>query len=208
MKTSHIFTTLAATVLLAGNTIAGPGKKTTAPAKAAVTYKVDASKSVLNWNAKKVTGEHMGTVKFNDGGLTFDGAKLTGGQFKFDMNSIVCTDLTDAGYNAKLIGHLKSEDFFSTAKHPTSTFKITKVTPRGTNAYDVTGDMTIKGITNAVTFPVTVKQNATTVEADGKVKLDRTKYDIKYGSKSFFEGIGDKAIYDEFDIELKMVANK
>lgn len=213
MKTRQILAGLIATVLLAGNAIAVPNPGKAIAVKPVVTtkatnYKVDAGKSTINWDAKKVTGEHMGTVKFKDGALTFDGTKLTGGQFSFDMNSIVCTDLTDAGYNAKLIGHLKSPDFFDTAKHPVSMFKITKVTPKGANAYEVTGDMTIKGITNPVTFPVTVKQNGAMVEADGKVRLDRTKYDIRYGSKSFFENIGDKAIYDEFDIDLKLVATK
>jgi len=68
--------------------------------------------------------------------------------------------------------------------------------------------MTIKGITNAVTFPATVKMNGNTIEADGKATLDRTKYDIRYGSKSFFENIGDKAIYDDFTIDMKIVASK
>ena len=103
---------------------------------------------------------------------------------------------------------MKSDDFFGTAKHPTSTFTITKVTPKGGNVYDITGDMTIKGITNAVTFPATVKMNGSMIEADGKAVLDRTKYDIRYGSKSFFESIGDKAIYDDFTVEMKLVAMK
>ena len=204
MKTYQLLVALIAIGLITNSTMAAPGK----PALKVAAYTVNASKSSLHWKARKVTGEHMGTVKFNEGALTFDGSKLTGGRFTFDMNSIVCTDLTDQEYNAKLIGHLKSDDFFSTAKHPISSFIITKVTPKGANTYLVTGNMTIKGITNAVSFPVTVKQTATTVEADGKVTLDRTKYDIRYGSKSFFEGIGDKAIYDDFDIELKLVANR
>ncbi|MFD2574482.1 YceI family protein [Spirosoma soli] len=208
MKTRQFLTGLVAVAVLAstsafvGRGVDSPGKK--APAA----YKVDTQKSVLNWNGKKVTGEHSGTVKLGDGSLTVDGNKLTGGTFTFDMNSITCTDLTDAGYNAKFIGHMKSEDFFNTAKFPTSTFKITKVTPKGGNAYDITGNMTIKGITNAVTFPATVKMNGNSIEADGKATLDRTKYDIRYGSKSFFENIGDKAIYDDFTVEIKLVASK
>jgi polyisoprenoid-binding protein YceI len=162
----------------------------------------------MNWNGKKVTGEHSGAVKLENGMITTDGSKLTGGTFTFDMNSITCTDLTDATYNAKFIGHMKSEDFFNTAKFPTSTFKITKVTPKGGDKFDITGNMTIKGITNAVTFPATVKVSGNTLMADGKATLDRTKYDIRYGSKSFFENIGDKAIYDDFTVEMKLVANK
>lgn len=193
---------VAVAVMVSASAFVGPGKK------APTTYKVDPQKSVLNWNGKKVTGEHSGTIKLSDGMLLVDGGKLTGGTFSFDMNSIVNTDLTDAGYNAKFIGHMKSEDFFNTAKFPTSTFKVTKVTPKGGDAYDITGNMTIKGITNAVTFPATVKMTANTITADGKATLDRTKYDIRYGSKSFFENIGDKAIYDDFTVEMKLVAAK
>jgi len=203
MKTRQFLTGMVAVAVIAATSaFVGPVKK--APA----TFKVDTQKSVLNWNGKKVTGEHSGAVKLENGAFTVDGGKITGGSFNFDMNSITCTDLTDPGYNAKFIGHMKSEDFFNTAKFPTSTFKITKVTPKGANAYDITGNMTIKGITNAVTFPATVKMNGNTIEANGKATLDRTKYDIRYGSKSFFENIGDKAIYDDFTVEMKLVASK
>ncbi len=181
--------------------VARPGKK-------AATYNVNVGKSILSWNGKKVTGEHSGNIKLENGQLVVDGNKLTGGTFSFDMTSITCTDLTDPGYNAKFIGHMKSEDFFNVAKYPTATYKITKVTPKGGDAYDISGNMTIKGITNAVTFPATVKMSGNTVMADGKATLDRTKYDIRYGSKSFFENIGDKAIYDDFTVEMKLVANK
>ncbi|AQG79865.1 YceI family protein [Spirosoma montaniterrae] len=214
MKTRQILTGLVAVAVLTSSSafvasgidapgVDAPGKKAKPTA-----YKVDAEKSIMKWNGKKVTGQHFGTVKLADGALTVDGGKLTGGTFTFDMNSIACTDLTDAGYNAKFIGHMKSEDFFNTAKFPTSTFKITKVTPKGGNAYDITGDMTIKGITNKVTFPATIKTTANGIEAEGKATLDRTKYDIRYGSKSFFENIGDKAIYDDFSVDMKLVAAK
>ena len=201
MKTRQLLTGLVAVAVMASTSaFVGPKK--------AATYKVDTQKSVLNWNGKKVTGEHSGTIKLSEGVMMVDGGKLTGGTFTFDMNSIVDTDLTDPGYNAKFIGHMKSEDFFNTAKFPTSTFKVTKVTPKGGDVYDITGNMTIKGITNAVTFPATVKMTANSITADGKATLDRTKYDIRYGSKSFFENIGDKAIYDDFTVEMRLVAAK
>lgn len=205
MKTRQFIAGLAAVALLAGNlAFIGPDKT----AKKASTLKVDAQKSVLNWNGKKVTGEHSGSVKIENGTISVDGTKLVGGTFLIDMNSITCSDLTDAGYNAKFIGHMKSEDFFNTAKYPTAKFEITKVTPKGGTNFDITGNMTIKGITNAVTFPSVVKVTPAGLEATGKATLDRTKYDIRYGSKSFFENIGDKAIYDDFTVDLKLVATK
>ena len=212
MKTRQFLTSLAAVAVIASTSafvsFGVPAGALNSPGKKATAYKVDTQKSVLNWNGKKVTGEHSGTIKLNEGVMTVEGGKLTGGTFTFDMNSIVNTDLTDAGYNAKFIGHMKSEDFFNTAKFPTSTFKVTKVTPKGGDVYDVTGNMTIKGITNAVTFPTTIKTTGNTITAQGKATLDRTKYDIRYGSKSFFENIGDKAIYDDFTVEMKLVASK
>lgn len=207
MKTRQFLASMVAVAVMAGTSAftspVGPVKK----AKA-TTYKVDNQKSILNWEGKKVTGQHNGNVKLTEGTLTVDGNKPTGGTFAFDMNSITSLDLTDAGYNAKFIGHMKSEDFFNTAKYPTSKFAITKVTPKGGNKFDITGNMTIKGISNVVTFPATVTVAGNTITANGKAVLDRTKYDIKYGSKSFFENIGDKAIYDDFTIEMKLVATK
>lgn len=205
MKTRQFLASLAAIALVAANTaFVGPEK----PAKKATTYKVDTQKSLLNWNGKKVTGEHSGTINLSNGALIVDGTKLTGGTFTIDMNSIVCTDLTDAGYNAKFIGHMKSEDFFNTAKYPTARFDIVKVTPKSGNQVEVTGNLTIKGITKPVTFPAAVKATPTGIEATGKAVIDRTKYDIRYGSKSFFENIGDKAIYDDFTLDVKLVASK
>jgi polyisoprenoid-binding protein YceI len=176
--------------------------------KKATNLKVNPAKSELVWTGKKVTGEHTGKIALKEGTITLDGAKLTGGKFVADLTSITNTDLTDKEYNGKLIGHLKSEDFFSVEKHPTSTFVITKATPKSTGVYEVTGDLTIKGITKPVTFPVTVKTTATGAEATGKMVVDRSKYDIKYNSKSFFENLGDKVINDDFTIDVKLVAAK
>ena len=176
----------------------------------ATNLKVNASKSDLTWNAKKVTGEHTGKIALKEGTITMNGAKLTGGSFVADLNSITCTDLTDKSYNDKLIGHLKSDDFFSVAKHPTAKFVVTKATAKSAGQYDVTGDLTIKGITKPVTFPVTLKTTSAGAEATGKLVVDRSKFDIKYNSKSFFDvsTLGDKMIHDDFTIDVKLVAAK
>ena len=169
-----------------------------------VTYTVDAAKSTITWVGKKVTGSHNGTVTLKSGTLIFDGKKLVQGGFIIDMNSI-----KDADGSAKLEGHLKADDFFGVAKFPAANFVITKVAGSGANL-TVTGDLTIKGITKPLSFPATVAVNADgTVSAlAGKITVDRTKYDIRYGSKSFFDSIGDKAIDDNFEIAVKLVAKK
>ncbi|MDJ1468458.1 YceI family protein [Cytophagaceae bacterium DM2B3-1] len=204
MKKLNFLFALVALLAIANIAVADNGNGKAAKA----TLKADVAKSSLNWNGKKVTGEHSGTIKLSNGSLDVNGTKLTGGTFTIDMNSITCTDITDAEYNGKLIGHLKAEDFFDVAKHPTSTFKITKVTAKGGENYDITGDLTVKGITKPVTFPAIVKVSANQAEASGKITIDRTKYDIKYGSKSFFASIGDKAINDDFTVDFKLVATK
>jgi polyisoprenoid-binding protein YceI len=161
--------------------------------------KINVEKSTINWNAKKVTGEHSGTVNFKDGNLVFKSGKVTGGSFTVDMTSLITTDLSGE-WKGKLEGHLKSEDFFGTEKNPTSTLKFTKIAAKANGVYTITADLTIKKITNPVTFDLTVKGNTATAV----VKVDRTKYNIKYGSKSFFESIGDKAINDDFDLTVNL----
>ncbi|CAG5068192.1 Protein YceI [Dyadobacter sp. CECT 9623] len=195
------FASLAVAAFVSVSVSAEDGKKAT-------NLKVNPAKSELTWVGKKVTGEHTGKIALKEGTITMDGAKLTGGKFVADLNSITCTDLTDKEYNDKLIGHLKSDDFFSVAKHPNATFVVTKATAKSAGVYDVTGDLTIKGITKPATFPVTVKTTAAGTEATGKLVVDRSKYDIKYNSKSFFENLGDKMINDDFTIDVKLVAGK
>jgi polyisoprenoid-binding protein YceI len=169
-----------------------------------LTYTVDAAKSTVTWIGKKVTGSHNGTIALKSGSITVNGKAVTGGTFVMDMTSI-----KDADGSAKLEGHLKADDFFGTTKFPTSTFVVTKVAGTGANV-TVSGNLTIKGITKPLSFPatVTVNSDGTVSALAGKIMVDRTKYDIKYGSKSFFDSIGDKAIDDEFEIAVNLVAKK
>ncbi|MBX7181677.1 MAG: YceI family protein [Bacteroidia bacterium] len=172
-------------------------------------YVFDPNSSTIHWAAKKVTGAHDGTVKLKSGELTLEGDNLKAASFVVDMTSIAVDDLKDAGYNAKLVGHLKSEDFFSTEKHAEASFKLKKATPskNASNAgksYTVTGDLTIKGITKEITFDATIVKSGNMASAIATVKVNRVNYDIKYGSKSIFSDIGDKAIDDEFTLEIKL----
>jgi len=204
MNARTILAGLAMASLVTAPTMAHTGN----PTAKATTYTINSQKSMMAWHGKKVTGEHNGTIDINKGNLIFDGTRLTGGVLEVDMKSVKNLDLTDVGYNKKLTTHLMSEDFFNAEKYPTATLKITKVTPKGGNDYEVAGTLTIRGITNPITFPATVKLNGGTAEVSAKVVIDRSKYDVKYGSKSFFENIGDKMIYDEFDLTANLVATK
>lgn len=166
----------------------------------AQTKKIDASKSNITWVGKKVTGSHEGNIKFKEGTLEFKGSKLTGGKFVVNMTSIIVTDLKPGEGKEKLEGHLKADDFFGTEKFPTGTLVFTKVAAKQNGLYSVTGDLTLKGITKPVTFDLNVKGS----KANTALVIDRTKYDIKYGSGSFFDNLGDKAIYDNFDLAVEL----
>jgi polyisoprenoid-binding protein YceI len=170
-------------------------------------YRVNSSSSTLNWEAKKVTGQHVGTISFGEGTLSVESKKITGGKIAVIMNTIIDTDLTDEGYKQKLIGHLKSDDFFGVDKFPQSTLEVTKVALKSDNLYHFTADLTIKGISSPVEFDAEVKDDGGQLTASGLMVVNRTKYGIKYGSGSFFEGLGDKMIYDEFTLKFKLVAS-
>ena len=165
----------------------------------AQTKKVDIKKSEIEWNAKKVTGEHSGNILFQSGVLEFNGDKLTGGEFVVDMTTISNTDIDSEEYKNKLIGHLKSDDFFSVSTYPTSKLTLSSVKSMG-DGYHVNGKLTIKGKTHPIEFHVTEKDGI----FKGSMTVDRTKYDVRYGSGKFFDDLGDKMIYDEFTLTFKV----
>jgi polyisoprenoid-binding protein YceI len=185
------FKTIAIALLVAFSTVA----------VSAQTKKVDSSKSKISWTGKKVTGQHEGTVNLMNGALVFKANKLTGGTFTIDMTTIVNTDLKAGEGKEKLEGHLKSKDFFASDEFKTSTLVFKKITAKASNIYTVIADLTIKGKTNPVTFEIAVNGNVATAN----LKVDRTKYDIKYNSKNFFENLGDKVISDEFDLAVNLI---
>ena len=117
------------------------------------------------------------------------------------------TTIKDADGSARLEGHLKADDFFATDKFPKSTFVITKIDSKGTDQYAVKGNLTIKGITNEVEFPATIKMAKDQLTASAKIVVDRTKFDIKFRSGNFFENLGDKAIEDNFELNVELVAS-
>lgn len=195
--------------------IAGLGlsASATSPApKAATVFNVDAAASTFKWHATKVTGQHYGVAKFSKGTITTDGKALKTAEITVDMNTIDATDLTGE-YHDKLVGHLKGDDFFSVEKHGAAVIKVksaTAIKPSKTSAnnYSVVADLTIKGITQEVTFPALAVISDKQVVVNADFMVNRAKFDIRYGSSSFFEGLGDKAIADEFNVKVRVVAAK
>jgi polyisoprenoid-binding protein YceI len=170
----------------------------TLTATAQTSKKVDASKSKVLWLAKKVGGQHNGDIKLKEGVLIFKGKELKGGNFTVDMTSINTTDL-QGEWKGKLDGHLKNDDFFAVEKFPTSTLVFKKIGKKSANTYVVEADLTIKGITNPITFDIVANKGV----ANATLMIDRTKYDVKYGSKNF-GALADKAIDDEFELKVQL----
>ena len=166
----------------------------------AQTQKVNTEKSTISWLGKKIGGQHEGLIKLKIGELEVKKDKIISGSFVIDMSSITNTDLTDAGYNQKLVGHLKSDDFFGVEKFPTATLNITKASAFSNGKASVTGDLIIKGKMKPISFDVVKNENTYTA----KMEIDRSKYDVRYGSTSFFDSLGDKAIDDIFILNIKL----
>lgn len=178
-----------------------------APTKAIL----DTANSELSWVGKKVTGQHDGSVRLKAGEAVIEQGKLVGGSFEIDMSSIAVKDITDETDNKKLTNHLKSDDFFGSSLFPTTTFTITKAEPiagaaAGAPNYNITGDLTIKGITSSLTFPALVTIGEGSASATATVVVDRTKYNVRYGSGRFFENLGNRMIYDDFEVTLNLKA--
>ncbi len=164
--------------------------------------KINVAESTVEWMGHKVLGSHNGNIDVKEGSLNFDENNvLTGGGFSIDMTSITVKDLEPNKGGKKLEGHLKSADFFGVEKFPTAQFKITKVVSRGkTGEYKIIGDLTIKETTKEIKFDAVVNNNV----ASTSLKIDRSDFDIRYGSGSFFDNLGDKTIYDEFDLNISL----
>lgn len=170
-------------------------------------FVVNKDQSTVKWNGKKVGGEHYGSIKFSNGTLQVSNGQVNTGVFEMDMTSIVCEDITNEGSNQRLVNHLKSDDFFSVETHPTSRMTITGVKKTSGNEYEFTGNLTVKGITNPITFKATSEVSGSTLRASGVMVVDRAKYDIKFRSASFFQNLGDNLIYDDFTLDFSLVAN-
>lgn len=169
------------------------------------TVDVDLENSTVTWKAYKVTGEHAGTVQLKSGALQYEEDKLVGGSFEIDMTSIKVTDL-QGEWAGKLEGHLKSPDFFGVEKHPSAKLEITRVISRGTPGdYKVLANLTIKENTNPIKFFANIAEKEGKTVAIADITVDRSEYDVQYGSGSFFDDLGDKTIYDEFDLSVSLV---
>ena len=177
---------------------------------------IDTKKSTLTWQGQRTiltTNINIGTLQFSSGNMEIRDGELVGGEFIVDMNSFSLISVHGLGPREGggdiLLGHLLSSDFFNVEEYKEALFTITssKRSESYANEYVVTGDMTIKDFTNEITFPVRLfKQNGFIV-AEASLTLDRTLWDIRFGSKTFFDNLGDQVIDDKFSLEISLVSS-
>jgi len=168
-------------------------------AAAAQKYEVKTSESNLKWTGKKVAGSHYGQIDLKEGSFTLKNDQIESGKFVIDMNSITCDDLT-GDMNKSLVGHLKSDDFFSVESYPEATLLLSESTKLNNGKATAKGLLTIKGITHPVEFEA--KQTGNKFSA--VISVDRTLYNVRYGSGKFFSNLGDNMISDEFTLEVEL----
>lgn len=173
--------------------------------------RVDVEKSKINWKGSKITKSHEGTVNIGKGILMIEHGVLVGGQLSIDMNTISTTDMNEK-LNKRLDRHLKNADFFDVEKFQMATIKIISVErikkDGKHNLHTVLADLTIKGITHPIKFKAEVKINGLNLQATAKIKIDRTKWDVRYNSGNFFQDLGDKLILDEIEFDVSLFSVK
>ena len=203
MKTIRILTLLILSITINFNAFAckscgcSASKKSHTHTENSITKDVVLTNSSVKWLAKKVTGSHEGVVTISDAHLHFEDDMLTGGNIKINMNSINCTDLVGEP-KEQLEAHLLSDDFFGTKYYPTAELEIVKAEIISNDTYKIEGIIEIKGVKQDIAFNANIKNGI----AKANLVIDRSKFNVRYGSGTFFENLGDKMIYDEFNLSV------
>jgi len=173
------------------------------PIEESKNYSISTSESVVNWSGKGVGHGHKGTINVKSSSFSMNNDIISDFEISIDMKSIIIADIADPSENLKLSNHFKNDDFFGVDKHPTSTLKIIDAS----DLNKVKANMTIKGVTQEITFPVTITKQNDKLVLTTKIQIDRTKFGITYSSGNFFENLGDYLIDDIIDLNITIVGN-
>lgn len=176
-------------------------------------FTVDTASSVIEWKGEKPTGTHTGTIKVANGSFMANDSVVESGTFVIDMKSIEVTDLKGEE-KSNLEAHLKGTvegkegDFFNVTEFPEATFEVTGITEEAGEPM-LQGNLTIKEETKNISFPVSISNDGENIEITSEeFTIDRTKWNVNYGSKSVFDGLGDKFINDEVTLKINLKASK
>lgn len=168
-------------------------------------FEIQQASSTVNWTGKKVLGLHTGNINIANGFIEIMDNTIVSGEIQIDMTSIVITDIEDKKTHDDFLAHLKNDDFFSVDKFKTATLTITGSSKIETNKFKIDGNLTIKDISHPISFISSVEIFTDTLHSLGEVVIDRTLYNIRYGSGKFIDNLGDKLIYDDFVLQFKLV---
>lgn len=170
-------------------------------------FMIQPESSTVNWTGKKILGLHTGTINIQNGYLSFENDAITGGEIVIDMTSIIITDIKDPKINKDFLDHLNHDDFFSTDQFKTAKLSITHA-EKADGKYKISGHLTIKDITHPISFITSVEIFTDFLHALGEIVIDRTMYNIKYGSGKFLYNLGDQLIHDDFILQFKLIGQK
>ena len=174
-------------------------------------YQLDREKSLVTWIGRNLAGRHVGNLAISNGELTIEQGQLTGGRIAIDMTSINNYDLQQPEYRSMLVAHLLSEDFFEVSRYPSAEAllkgwrPIPEATPGRAN-YRIDADLTIKGITHPVQFDAVIAPQDDCIQAQATLDIDRTAWNISYGSGKLFEKLGMHLVNDMVTLEFFLVA--
>ena len=178
----------------------------------AVEYTADPANSLIEWKGFKPAGTHTGTVSISSGSFMIDGEEIKGGAFTIDMNTITVTDLEAGNGKENLEAHLKGtaaekqDHFFNVTEYPTARFEVTGITSEAEKTM-MEGNLTIKGITKNISFPVQIENNGDMIQVSSEpFTIDRTQWNVNFKSKSIFDDLGDKFINDEIELAIRVTA--
>lgn len=172
------------------------------------TFEIQKESSTVNWTGKKVLGLHTGTINISSGTIDINNGNIDGSEVVIDMTSLTITDISDPQTLQDFRNHLWDDDFFSIEKYQTSSLKIEHGEMVDDKEYKLSGQLTIKDITRPVTFRAKIEVLTDFLYSTGELQIDRTLYNIRYGSGKFIENLGDKLIYDEFILQFKLIGQK
>jgi polyisoprenoid-binding protein YceI len=171
-------------------------------------YVADTDKTSIKWEGSKVVaGSHDGTLGLKSGKLSYEDGLIMAGEIVVDMNTLKNLDL-EGSQNERLVNHLKSDDFFSVASFPYASLKVNGSELTDKKTLKINGDLTIKGISNPITFESAVKEDGNSLWFEGVMEIDRSLFNVRFGSGKFFENLGDRAINDIFTLDFALKLDK
>jgi len=193
---------------IAAPTFAITKSASSTPVGGVVGYSLVIPESFVNWKGMHVMGGngHQGYIKPLTGTLAFDAnGAIAGGYFELDMNTITITDKKDTSSDNGLVSHLKDTDFFDVKKYPKGSFQLTKaIKVSGDSSYYITGQLTLRAITQEIHFPATIVKNGEDIVATASLTIDRTKWGIIYKSGSVFGFVKDGILDDNIPVSLAL----